>query len=96
MMALVSSGGEKREGVRMGLWGAAQAFAFGIGGFLGTLASDIARHLLSSPELSYSVVFASEAGLFVVAAMMAVWVHRAPARSTLRQGDLRTVAVAGG
>ena len=44
MMALVGAGGEKREGVRMGLWGAAQAFAFGIGGFLGTLASDIARH----------------------------------------------------
>ncbi len=42
----------------MGLWGAAQAFAFGIGGFLGTLASDIARHLLSSPALSYAAVFA--------------------------------------
>jgi BCD family chlorophyll transporter-like MFS transporter len=96
MMALVSGGGEKREGVRMGLWGAAQAFAFGIGGFLGTLASDIARHLLSSPELSYSVVFASEAGLFVIAAMMAVWVHRAPAKDASRQSDLMTVAVAGG
>ena len=69
MMALVGAGGEKREGVRMGLWGAAQAFAFGIGGFLGTLASDIARYLLTSPALSYSVVFASEAGLFVVAAL---------------------------
>jgi MFS transporter, BCD family, chlorophyll transporter len=96
MMALVGGGGEKREGVRMGLWGAAQAFAFGIGGFLGTLASDIARHLLSSPALSYSVVFASEAGLFVVAAIMAVWVHRAPERGVTRQGDLRAVAVAGG
>ena len=29
----------------MGLWGAAQAFAFGIGGFLGTLASDVARYV---------------------------------------------------
>jgi MFS transporter, BCD family, chlorophyll transporter len=96
MMALVSGGSEKREGVRMGLWGAAQAFAFGIGGFLGTLASDIARYLLSSPSLSYSVVFASEAGLFVIAAIMAVWVHRAPAKDALRQSDLRTVAVAGG
>lgn len=96
MMALVGAGGEKREGVRMGLWGAAQAFAFGIGGFLGTLASDIARYLLSSPALSYSVVFASEAGLFVVAAFMAVWVHRAPARAVVRQSELRTVAVAGG
>lgn len=96
MMALVSAGGEKREGVRMGLWGAAQAFAFGTGGFLGTLASDIARYLLSSPALSYSVVFAAEAGLFVVAALMAIWIHRAPARSALRQGELRVVAVAGG
>ena len=69
MMALVGAGGEKREGVRMGLWGAAQAFAFGIGGFLGTLASDIARYLLTSPALSYAVVFASEAGLFVVVGM---------------------------
>ena len=81
MMALVSSGGEKREGVRMGLWGAAQAFAFGIGGFLGTLASDIARYVLTSPALSYAVVFASEAGLFVVAALMAIWVNRAPLRA---------------
>jgi MFS transporter, BCD family, chlorophyll transporter len=96
MMALVGAGREKREGVRMGLWGAAQAFAFGIGGFLGTLASDIARFLLSSPALSYSAVFASEAGMFVVAALMAVWVHRAPARNMIQQGELRTVAVAGG
>ncbi len=85
MMALVSAGGDKREGVRMGLWGAAQAFAFGIGGFLGTLASDVARHLLASPALSYAVVFASEAGLFVVAAVMAVWVHRAQRRTDGRQ-----------
>jgi len=98
-MALVGAGGEKREGVRMGLWGAAQAFAFGIGGFLGTLASDIARYLLTSPALSYSVVFASEAGLFVVSACMAVWVHRASARSVMRRGspgDMRAAAVAGG
>jgi BCD family chlorophyll transporter-like MFS transporter len=99
MMALVGAGGEKREGVRMGLWGAAQAFAFGIGGFLGTLASDIARYLLTSPELSYAVVFASEAGLFVVSACMAIWVHRAPTRSVMRHetpSDLRTAAVLGG
>jgi MFS transporter, BCD family, chlorophyll transporter len=95
MMALVGAGGEKREGVRMGLWGAAQAFAFGIGGFIGTLASDIARYLLTSPVLSYAVVFASEAGLFVVAALMAVWVHRAPARAAPRSdapGNLRVIA----
>jgi MFS transporter, BCD family, chlorophyll transporter len=98
MMALVGSGGEKREGVRMGLWGAAQAFAFGIGGFLGTLASDVARYLLASPALSYAVVFASEAGLFVVAAAMAVWVHRAPVRPDRHQAltVLSADAIAGG
>jgi BCD family chlorophyll transporter-like MFS transporter len=96
MMALVNAGGERRQGVRMGLWGAAQAFAFGIGGFLGTFASDIARYLLSSSALSYSLVFASEAGLFVVAALMAVWVYRASAKGALLQNDLRAVAIAGG
>ena len=97
MMALVAREA-KREGVRMGLWGAAQAFAFGIGGFLGTLASDVARYLLASPALSYAVVFASEAGLFVVAAVMAVWVQRAPARHD-RQETLAVLsanAIAGG
>jgi BCD family chlorophyll transporter-like MFS transporter len=99
MMALVGAGGEKREGVRMGLWGAAQAFAFGIGGFLGTLASDVARYVLTSAALSYSAVFASEAGLFVVAAVMAVWVHRAPAKDAMRKSvpdDLPAAAIAGG
>jgi len=96
MMALVGSGGERREGVRMGLWGAAQAFAFGLGGFLGTLASDVARYLLSSPSLSYSVVFASEAGLFVVAAVMAAWIKRGLAKVAMRQNNIATVAVAGG
>ncbi|MCS3726714.1 BCD family MFS transporter [Bradyrhizobium betae] len=85
MMALVGAGGQKREGVRMGLWGAAQAFAFGTGGFLGTLASDIAHYILTSAALSYSAVFASEAGLFVVSAVMAVWVHRAPATDAMQQ-----------
>ena len=80
MMALVSKGGAQREGVRMGLWGAAQAIAFGTGGFLGTLASDMAHKLLASPVQSYAAVFAAEAALFVVAAIMAIWVHRAPLR----------------
>ena len=88
MMALVDNGNENREGVRMGLWGAAQALAFGIGGFVGTLASDLARLVLSSPALSYATVFASEAGLFVLSAIMAVWVHRAQTKTAQRQGDV--------
>jgi MFS transporter, BCD family, chlorophyll transporter len=76
MMNLVDAGHRNREGTRMGLWGASQAISFGIGGFLGTLASDSARHVLSSPSLSYSLVFAAEAGLFVLAAYLAVWIGR--------------------
>ena len=96
MMALVSKGGEQREGVRMGLWGAAQAIAFGTGGFLGTLASDFAGSVLTSPVLSYAVVFAAEAAMFVVAAIMAVWVHRAPVRDTAFQNDIGHLATVGG
>jgi MFS transporter, BCD family, chlorophyll transporter len=71
MMNLVNAGHRDREGTRMGLWGASQAISFGIGGFLGTLVSDGARHVLFSPSLSYAVVFAAEAALFVFAAYLA-------------------------
>jgi BCD family chlorophyll transporter-like MFS transporter len=71
MMGLASTGREKREGVRMGMWGAAQAVAFGLGGFLGTAAADIARHLLGSPLEAYAAVFAAEAALFLASGVMA-------------------------
>ncbi len=53
MMNLVGRRRESREGVRMGLWGAAQAIAFGLGGFAGTLASDVARFVIGSPVTAY-------------------------------------------
>jgi BCD family chlorophyll transporter-like MFS transporter len=71
MMQLAGQGRERREGVRMGLWGAAQAVAFGLGGLLGTAASDIARWLIASPGSAYAAVFLFEALLFVVAAWLA-------------------------
>ena len=71
MMRLAGEGRESREGVRMGLWGAAQAVAFGLGGLLGTAASDFARWLIGSPASAYSAVFAFEAVLFLVAAGLA-------------------------
>ncbi|MFT4119079.1 BCD family MFS transporter [Bradyrhizobium sp.] len=76
MMNLVGAGQRDREGTRMGVWGASQAISFGLGGLLGTLASDGARLILPSPSLSYAAVFAAEAGLFVVAAYLAVWIGR--------------------
>jgi BCD family chlorophyll transporter-like MFS transporter len=76
MMNLVGAGNRNREGTRMGLWGASQAISYATGGFLGTLASDAARYLLPSVSLSYALVFAAEAGLFIVAACMALWIGK--------------------
>ncbi len=74
MMRLAGQGREAREGMRMGLWGAAQAVAFGCGGLVGTGASDLARWLLGAPEPSYAAVFGFEALLFLVAAWLAAGV----------------------
>jgi BCD family chlorophyll transporter-like MFS transporter len=71
MMRLAGEGRASREGVRMGLWGAAQAIAFGLGGIAGTAASDLARWLVGSPGLAYATVFALEGLLFLVAAHLA-------------------------
>jgi BCD family chlorophyll transporter-like MFS transporter len=61
----------------MGLWGAAQAVAFGLGGVFGTGASDLARWALGTPAAAYATVFAVEALLFVLAAVLASRVERA-------------------
>lgn len=72
MMSLASQGRDSREGVRMGLWGAAQAVAFGMGGLVGTGASDLAHWWFGAPGVAYSAVFAFEAVLFVLAAWLAL------------------------
>jgi len=59
----------------MGLWGAAQAIAFAIGGLMATLMVDIARHLTGSPVDAYATVFVLEAMLFVIAAVLAARLH---------------------
>ena len=71
MMSLAGQGQTSREGIRMGLWGAAQAVAFGLGGIVGTGASDLARWLIGSTGPADAAVFAFEAVLFVVAAWLA-------------------------
>ncbi|MBM3389173.1 MAG: BCD family MFS transporter [Betaproteobacteria bacterium] len=80
MMRLASYGRVQREGTRVGLWGAAQAMAFGIGGLAGAAASDLARWLVADVGLAYALVFAVESMLFMGAAMLAWQVSRlAPA-----------------
>ena len=72
MMGLVREGREKREGTRMGMWGAAQGIAFGLGGFMGTVAVDSVRFASGSPETAYAAVFAIEGILFVLAGYLAL------------------------
>jgi BCD family chlorophyll transporter-like MFS transporter len=71
MMGLATAGARGREGARMGLWGAAQAIAFAVGGVFGTGLVDIARSAGASPLHAYTLVFVIEAAAFVVAAEMA-------------------------
>ena len=71
MMALAGQGRSDREGTRMGLWGAAQAIAAGVGGLTGAVAVDALR-LLLAPDLAFATVFAAEAVLFLVAAGLAL------------------------
>ncbi len=78
MMRLAGEGGAGREGTRMGLWGAAQAAAFGLGGLLGTAASDLAHALLGESRTAYAVVFGLQAVMFAVSAAVASRLRAAP------------------
>ncbi len=59
-----------RAGLKMGIYGGAQAVAYAIGGFLGALGSDLAHSASGSAASGYVTVFLVEAMLFVVAAML--------------------------
>lgn len=88
MMRLVGQGRQSREGVRMGLWGAAQAIAFGLGGFLGTVAIDVTRLIWDLPAIAYGIVFCGEGLMFLVSAVLAARVgHTPPATSEMGRGE---------
>lgn len=76
MMGLANKGRKSREGVRMGLWGAAQAIAFALGGFLGAAGVDLSRALFGTPVSAYATVFFVEGMLFLVAAFIAARIGR--------------------
>jgi BCD family chlorophyll transporter-like MFS transporter len=79
MMGLAGEGQSAREGTRIGLWGASQAIAFGLGGFLGTVGVDLARTVLATPA-AYASVFAVEGLLFLVSAVLAASIGSPVAR----------------
>jgi BCD family chlorophyll transporter-like MFS transporter len=64
MMGLANQGRAMREGVRMGLWGAAQALAFGAGSLLAPALSNA----LGLTPAAYAVVFITQSALFLIAA----------------------------
>jgi BCD family chlorophyll transporter-like MFS transporter len=80
MMGLASAD-RGREGIRMGVWGASQAIAFGLGGLIGAVGVDVGRALTGSIPQTFAIVFAAEAALFVLAASMAL---RSPSRAVGR------------
>ncbi|MEO1107845.1 MAG: BCD family MFS transporter [Pseudomonadota bacterium] len=81
MMELAGEDASGQEGTRMGLWGAAQAIAAGVGGLLGAAAADVFRSAMSDAN-AFGAVFLAEAGLFVAAAILAVQVIHETRRDT--------------
>jgi BCD family chlorophyll transporter-like MFS transporter len=65
-----AAGGRADTGVRMGVWGAAQAIAFGLGGLTGAIGVDLARQAQSDGR-AFQSIFMLEAVLFMAAAVMA-------------------------
>jgi BCD family chlorophyll transporter-like MFS transporter len=80
MMALAGAGANSRAGARMGVWGGAQAGAFAIGGFLGATGVEALRGALHQLAPAFIWVFAAEAALFLMAAVLASRLAPAPTR----------------
>ena len=81
MMGLAGADGGGREGLRMGVWGAAQAAGFALGGFLGAVSVDVMRGMLHQDGPAFLTVFGCEAAVFLTAAVLASRLD-APARRT--------------
>ncbi|WP_037502418.1 BCD family MFS transporter [Sphingomonas jaspsi] len=76
MMGLAGAGDGRSEGIRMGVWGAAQAIAFGLGGLSGALGVDLLRSAIGHDGAAFQIIFGAEATLFLAAAVVAVRVTR--------------------
>jgi len=81
MMGLAGAGRGAREGVRMGVWGAAQAGAFAIGGFVGAVGVSTLRGVFHQPAPAFLSVFAAEALIFLLSALLASRLDATPARA---------------
>jgi BCD family chlorophyll transporter-like MFS transporter len=71
MLGLASKGENAGEGARMGVWGASQAIAFGLGGLSGAVLVDVLRAITGQDATAFQAVFVLEALLFLAAAWVA-------------------------
>ena len=94
MMELSAAGGRGREGLRMGVWGAAQAVAFALGGLTSGGAVQLARELWHRAGFAYAIVFGAAAVLFLLAAVYASRLHL-PGRAAAGTVRVRSGAHAG-
>jgi BCD family chlorophyll transporter-like MFS transporter len=85
MMQLAGEGRDKREGTRVGLWGASQAIAAGFGGLTGAALVDLARQFLPVSE-AFGAVFTLQSLIFVASAWMAARIM-VPAAARLVPGE---------
>jgi MFS transporter, BCD family, chlorophyll transporter len=72
MMAMTAADTTRGTGIRLGVYGAAQAIAYGVGSLGGGVMSDITISMMGDAARGYVAVFSLEAVLFVVAAFMAL------------------------
>ncbi len=75
-----------KEGARMGVWGAAQAIAFGLGGLTGAVMVDQLRDIMAQDSTAFATVFAIEAVMFIIAALAATGTRlsRTPSPSSMK------------
>jgi BCD family chlorophyll transporter-like MFS transporter len=93
MMGLAGAGKKSREGARMGVWGAAQAGAFAVGGFLGAMGVDVMRGLFhESAATAFLFVFCAEAVVFLASAVLAGKLDSTPSPITSTPTDLSPVS----
>jgi len=86
MMSLAGGGSGADTGLRMGVWGAAQGVAFGLGGLVGAIGVDMARRAQSDGP-AFQTIFGIEAMLFMAAAVMAARIAGQGAAMTFREAE---------
>lgn len=84
MMQLATQGRTGNAGMRMGVWGAAQAVSFGLGGLLGSISLDLGRMMTGDDGSAFGLVFGLEALLFLASTMVALRIGRR--RSSIQRG----------